>query len=190
MRHFALTIVSPVLCVQILSSAHATDYFHECRTADGLYQIDDGILFSTKEVKRTSIPYKTIHETILSEKIGYCIAKDKHFGFEDKTYVVKIKFQAHGYPVETDALCEKVANGLPAAFKCDREVVTRDFKAGSSKVSPAKSGSPTVWDHNGSIMRLEASGSDRKFVYDIPRRGMVKAGVTAGDAVFEGRREG
>jgi hypothetical protein len=45
----------------------------------------------------------------------------------------------------------------------------------------------SLWDHNGSIVSLEASGADRKFYYQTPRAGMP---VSPGTLLFEGRRNG
>jgi len=43
------------------------------------------------------------------------------------------------------------------------------------------------WDHNGSTVALEASGSTRRFVYHSPRPGIP---VDAGTLLFEGRKIG
>jgi len=91
--------------------------------------------------------------------------------------------------VQVDALCELASDGLPAAYKCDREVVTLDTKSDQSVVPPPTPNA-SIWDHNGSRLRLESSGSERRFVYEQPRRGMRDAGAAPGDTVFEGRREG
>lgn len=48
----------------------------------------------------------------------------------------------------------------------------------------------SCWDHNGSLMRLEASGSSRTFVYEIPRAGLREVGVRPGTVLFEGRKVG
>lgn len=48
----------------------------------------------------------------------------------------------------------------------------------------------TSWDHNGSKMALEASGSMRRFVYVKPREGMLVAGASEGDILFNGRVRG
>lgn len=170
------------------SIADATDYFHECRTADGVYVINDEALARADGSSKQPITYATMARTLLAERKGYCQAKGKRFEFESSSYVLRIKFQDRGQTQEVDALCELAADGLPAAYKCEREVITRDFKASGNAAS--KPNAQTVWSHNGSVMRLEANGADRVFVYDVPRRGMVEAGAKRGDRVFEGRREG
>ena len=48
----------------------------------------------------------------------------------------------------------------------------------------------SLWDHNGSIMRLVANGENRQFVYETPRQGMANEGVTSGTSLFEGVRNG
>ena len=45
----------------------------------------------------------------------------------------------------------------------------------------------SLWDHNGSIVSLEASGATRKFYYSTPRSGLP---VTKGTLLFDGRKEG
>jgi Caspase domain len=49
---------------------------------------------------------------------------------------------------------------------------------------------PSLWDHNGSIVRLEAKGASRKFIYEVPRQGMLDAGVRQGTLLFEGVNNG
>jgi len=171
------------------ANAVAGDYFHECRTADGQYEISDGTLVASGDTARKEIPFETLGETVLAQRTGHCIAKGHKYEFEGKTYVLKIRFRDKGRPIEVDALCELAADGLPAAYKCEREVVTRNFKAGGKSAPPA-AGKAVVWNHNGSVMRLEADGATRRFRYEVPRRAMVEAGARPGDAVFEGRREG
>lgn len=55
-------------------------------------------------------------------------------------------------------------------------------------------GSPVVadscWDHNGSLMRLVANGNQREFHYEIPKKGLRKAGVNRGTLLFSGSKEG
>ena len=47
-----------------------------------------------------------------------------------------------------------------------------------------------LWDHNNSVMRLEASGATRRFYYQQPREGMLQAGVQPGSLLFDGRQVG
>jgi len=53
---------------------------------------------------------------------------------------------------------------------------------------PLKAGS--FWDHNGSLMRLEANGAQRVITYEQPRPIMERAGVTRGTVLFDGRNAG
>lgn len=48
----------------------------------------------------------------------------------------------------------------------------------------------SCWDHNGSLMRLSASGNQRVFTYENPREGMRRAGVTKGMVLFVGETNG
>ena len=54
--------------------------------------------------------------------------------------------------------------------------------------SPATADS--CWDHNGSLMRLKASGNQRWFYYEVPRRVLRRAGVRRGTLLFDGRKIG
>ena len=60
----------------------ASDYAHECRSADGLYEMSDEQLFAAGEEPRTAIPYSTLKDTVLSERKGYCLSRGQHFQFE------------------------------------------------------------------------------------------------------------
>lgn len=44
----------------------------------------------------------------------------------------------------------------------------------------------SCWMHNNSLMRLVASGTERRFVYESPRQGLRAAGVQRGTLLFEG----
>ena len=48
----------------------------------------------------------------------------------------------------------------------------------------------SCWDHNGSLMRLEASGNRRWFYYERPRSVLRRAGVRPGTLLFSGRKNG
>jgi len=46
-----------------------------------------------------------------------------------------------------------------------------------------------VWDHNGSLMRLETNDDKRRFVYDQPREALDSAGVKRGTILFDGKEK-
>ena len=48
----------------------------------------------------------------------------------------------------------------------------------------------TLWDHNGSVMRLVSDGSYRAFYYYQPREALRASGVEPGTLLFEGSRDG
>jgi len=48
----------------------------------------------------------------------------------------------------------------------------------------------SYWDHNGSLMRLQANGTQRVFTYEEPRQLMRRAGVRPGTVLFDGRNVG
>ena len=56
--------------------------------------------------------------------------------------------------------------------------------------STASARADSCWVHNGSLMRLQAVGGSRAFVYEDPKPVLRRAGVTRGTLLFEGRRVG
>lgn len=44
----------------------------------------------------------------------------------------------------------------------------------------------SCWLHNGSLMRLKASGDSRAFYYEDPRPGLARIGVRPGTLLFRG----
>jgi hypothetical protein len=189
MRNSSKAAAAIAVIMLIAGQASASDYLHACRTVGENYEIDDGVLSRTGNPSRSSIAYDTLLEAVLSHRKGYCVARGQRFGFESKSYLMRIRFKENGSVIELDALCELAADGLPADYKCEREVVTLDQKLGSAPPPAGTSSAATTWTHNASIMKLEASGTARRFVYLLPRRGMVEVGAKEGDVVFEGWRE-
>jgi hypothetical protein len=57
------------------------------------------------------------------------------------------------------------------------------LRAQSQTASPE----PTIWDHNGSVMYLVATGSSLEFYYQKPRPGMLEAGALPGTLLFRGQ---
>jgi serine/threonine protein kinase len=49
---------------------------------------------------------------------------------------------------------------------------------------------PSLWEHDGSTLRLVAEGSHRQFIYEYPRALMADQGVVQGTVLFDGRRSG
>ncbi|MBX3534561.1 MAG: SH3 domain-containing protein [Xanthobacteraceae bacterium] len=52
--------------------------------------------------------------------------------------------------------------------------------------SESQQQSPTIWNHNGSIVALIAKGTSRQFVYEVPRKGIADQGVEKGTILFTG----
>ena len=48
----------------------------------------------------------------------------------------------------------------------------------------------SCWDHNGSLMRLQAQGENRWFSYEIPRDALRPAGVQRRTVLFSGTNRG
>lgn len=199
-RQSTLAAALAALTVALASPAAASDYSHDCASSDGAWKMWDESLSAAGDDKATDIPYTTLKDTVLSHKQGYCVSRGKKFEFEAKTYIRRVRFTYQGQRYDVDLLCEMSADGLPAAYKCEKEVVTRDVSTSGVKTPKTKDeGEPEVdempsdgalWNHNGSLMRLIAAGADRTFVYENPRPGMRKAGAKKGDVVFQGTRDG
>ncbi len=185
-RTTARLALVPALAAVLACSpaARASDFAHTCTTADNRFEILDDTLVARADARQNAIPYEVLEKAVTSERRGYCVAAGKQYGFEARNYTMRIRFTYGGSTIETTATCEFASDGLPAAYNCEREVVT--FESGSRP----QAGGATLWSHNGSLMRLEADGATRRFVYDTPRAGMVAAGARPGDAVFEGQRDG
>lgn len=58
----------------------------------------------------------------------------------------------------------------------------------ASFVAPALADS--CWTHNGSVVRLKASGENRRFLYEKPKSSLVAAGVKKGTLLFNGVKDG
>lgn len=54
----------------------------------------------------------------------------------------------------------------------------------------ASAGADSIWNHNGSQMRLRADGDRRTFVYEQPRAAIANQGVERGTVLFEGSISG
>ena len=48
----------------------------------------------------------------------------------------------------------------------------------------------SCWNHNGSVMRLKASGNQRWMYYEIPRQALRNSGVRRGTLLFNGYKNG
>jgi len=59
-----------------------------------------------------------------------------------------------------------------------------------TSVEPAAPTGPTLWNHNGSTMKLVADGASRRFYYEGPRQGIRAQGVTTGTLLFDGTKSG
>ncbi|MEL6298870.1 MAG: hypothetical protein AAFQ45_09905 [Pseudomonadota bacterium] len=181
----------------------ASDYQHSCRTADGSYFMNDGTLFeATNDGDQSSpIPFKAGTKTIITRRAGYCLASlggaRKRYSFSFERYLLDATFRMNGDPVQAVFLCEEASDGLPAAARCEVERVTDTYKASLTEPPPPATGNDGApeartgdWMHNGSAMRLVASGAERSFVYQRPRNGLKSVGVKPGTLLFEGRRTG
>jgi len=64
------------------------------------------------------------------------------------------------------------------------------ISAAAFAVTAPSAHAASCWNHNGSIMRLQASGNARTFVYVQPRTVLRRAGVRRGTVLFNGRKRG
>lgn len=178
-----------------VAPATASDYSNECKSADKRYDGEPGALYLASDQQRTkALTYVILDEQVLAEKRSACIPKAAEAGgrrYENlyrKTRQTVVVDDPTG-PRTVTLVCELAASGLPAAFNCDREVVSKDVKT-AGPVKSFRPGTPGTWTHNGSVMRLEAEGNTRRFVYANPREGLRKVGVSAESILFDGAREG
>ena len=55
---------------------------------------------------------------------------------------------------------------------------------------PSPAAADSCWNHNGSLMRLQAQGNQRWLSYEIPRDVLRRAGVQRGTLLFNGVKNG
>ncbi len=61
---------------------------------------------------------------------------------------------------------------------------------GALSAMSAPAAADSCWDHNGSLMRLKASGNQRWFYFERPRGVLRRAGVVRGTLLFNGVKDG
>lgn len=69
-------------------------------------------------------------------------------------------------------------------------VATAALIATSFSVTTTSAQADSCWNHNGSLMRLKASGNQRWMYYENPRQVLRNAGVRRGTLLFNGRKSG
>lgn len=202
---FALAAIAAATGLVFVSTAsQAGDYSHTCRSVDGQYVMQDEVLQTAADERSgnsRSIRYRVEDKIVLSKTEGYCLSRGQRFNYGASLYVLNISFRSQGVRNRVSMLCELAASGLPAAYDCNQDVRTLNWKIarqsppsgsqaqGNQGSSPAPSGG-SIWDHNGSTMKLTANGARRQFTYERPRSGMRKRGVRKGDVLFDGVRDG
>jgi len=62
--------------------------------------------------------------------------------------------------------------------------------SGAVLVNTSYANADSCWDHNGSVMRLKASGNQRWMYYENPRQVLRNAGVRRGTLLFNGQKNG
>lgn len=60
----------------------------------------------------------------------------------------------------------------------------------SASIVPNVAHADSCWNHNGSTMRLKATGNRRTFIYERPRSVLRAAGVRRGTVLFTGVKRG
>lgn len=175
-------------------AADAGDYSNECTSLDKRYAGQPGALYLAADKQQSrKLTYAVLDEQILEEKRSHCLsnaaaAQGQKFQNLYRKSRLSVLVDDGGGQRKAVLVCELAASGLPAAFNCDRDVVTHH----ASKPGPVKSyrpGAAGTWTHNGSVMRLEAEGVERRLYYMYPRDGVRQAGVSGETLLFEGVRE-
>ncbi len=62
--------------------------------------------------------------------------------------------------------------------------------AGTFTLTAPSANADSCWNHNGSLMRLKASGDQRWMYYEAPREVLRRAGVKRGTLLFDGWKRG
>jgi len=182
-------------CALLALPALASDYSNSCKSSDGRYVMEDGALYATADKQQQrKLAFAIIERQVLSERAGHCIAsgegaKGQKIGFQAINTRIVIEIGGAGAGRRATMACEMASDGMPAAWTCARQVVERDTKTPGT-IERYTAGSPGSWDHNGSVMRLEADGATRRFTYMNPRNGLHEVGVNGDTILFDGRREG
>ena len=190
------------------SQTRAGDYYHVCRSVDGRYVMNDESLQTAQDERAgiaRSIKYRVRNRIVLKKQEGHCFARPQgggqrtRFNFAYSRYVLDIAFRNDGQNIETSLLCELAADGLPAAYQCQRRIVTVNWSlqpqqppsGGGVSSGIPKNATPSggsLWLHNGSVMRLTASDNARQIRYERPRPNLARRGVKQGELLFEGQR--
>jgi hypothetical protein len=208
----ALAILAAGCVLSAPDTANASDYYHTCRTVDGQYVMQGDTLQKSGpdgDGVGPAIAYSTTKTIVLKERRGYCVGsrEGRRYPFEGRTYVKEISFWSEGRKTATTMLCELASDGMPANTNCAREVVTQnwalaagqppartqDSAATGGQGDQSRSAAPnggSLWNHNGSVMRLVAEGDSRRIYYERPRSGLRQRGVRRGELLFEGHRNG
>lgn len=196
--------VTLVIAAHSAPPAMAGDYVHQCRNAAGNLIMNDEELRAlnpaTGREGRRALKYTVLRRIDLKKSDGFCVSDaaprgSRRFAHSATTYALQIRYRRRGTTNTEFMMCEIASSGLPAAYNCDREVKTLNWVASARKApgtafdaNAAKS--PHRWMHNGSGMRIVASGQDRKIVYASPRNSLRRRGVEEGTVLFEGKRRG
>ncbi|MEO1199822.1 MAG: hypothetical protein AAFX39_11415 [Pseudomonadota bacterium] len=77
---------------------------------------------------------------------------------------------------------------LTRMFAAAALMLTTTLAGMTTATTPAQADS--CWDHNGSLMRLQAQGNQRWLYYEVPREVLRNAGVTTGTLLFSGVKNG
>lgn len=198
-------IVPSVAAAFILAASAGTsaagDYVHHCRSADGFYVMNDEQLqaFDLNRGREVGhdIPYKVLRKTTLAKRAGYCVASrapagQRRYKYAAETYALYIRFRDNGETIRTHMICEMASSGLPAAYNCDRDVTTTNWTIGKTATAPpsSRNSNGPRWMHNGSRVRIVADGRRRRIEFVSPNDRLANRGVTPGDPIFVGRRNG
>lgn len=113
--------------------ATASDHSDRCDSSDGRFVVEEGSLYDAEAYRLGSakaLPFRVLSETVEAEEVGYCIswakeASGRRFEFRYRRSVERIAFEIDGTAREAEMRCVLEGDGLPAAFECDRKVVTR-----------------------------------------------------------------
>ena len=202
---FAWAAIAAATGITLASNVSlAGDYSHVCRSVDGQFVMQDETLQRAADERSgngRTVRYQVRNKIVISKTEGYCVAKGQRFKYGSSLYVLNISLRDQGVRIHVPMLCELAASGLPAAYNCDKDVKTLNWKIARQtppsqpqvqgfQQSTSAPSSGSIWYHNGSTVKLTANGTNRRIAYEAPRRGMRKRGARKGDVLFEGVRDG
>ncbi len=165
---------------------------HVCSDASGTYRMDfesgSGELVEVGSSGKgdTVVAHRVMARLLVKDARSYCVSAQcgQRFPLQSREYLLRVEVRTVG---TITLVCHDFWDGSPASCDCTREETIRNHAIAGWQ---AEERPGTLWNHNGSTMRLVADGASRVMSYERPRAGMMRVGVVEGTVLFNGVREG